>query len=71
MSKCEPLAKQLEKYRSLFHASNSMTDGKRTVIYSKTWVPGMGVENNCHARDANELEKQLFEDSKKIVNNFK
>lgn len=65
MSKCEPLAKQLEKCRSLFHSSNSTTDGKRTVTYSKTWVPGMGVKNNCHARDANALEKELFENSEK------
>ena len=65
MSKCEPLAKELEKCRSLFHASNSTTDGNRTVKYSKTWVPGMGVKNNCHSRDANDLEKQLFENSKK------
>ena len=65
MSKYEPLAKELEKCRSLFHASNSTTDGNRTVTYSKTWVPGMGVKNNCHFRDANDLEKQLFENSKK------
>lgn len=39
--------------------------GNRTVTYSKTWVPWMGVKNNCHARDANDLEKQLFEKSKK------
>ena len=65
MSKCEPLAKELEKCRSIFHASNSTTDGNRTVTYSKTWVPGMGIKNNCHARDANDLEKQLFKNSKK------
>ena len=65
MSKCEPLAKDLEKCRNIFHSSNSTTDGKRTVTYSKTWVPGFGVKNNCHVREANELEKQLFENNKK------
>ena len=29
------------------------------------WVPGFGTKNNCHARDANELEKKLFENAKK------
>ena len=42
MSKCEPLAKELEKSNSLFHASNSTTDGNRTVTYSKTWVSRAG-----------------------------
>ena len=65
ISKCEPLAKELEKCRSVFHGSNSTTDGNRTVTYSKTWVPGMGVKNNSHSRDASELEKRLFENSKK------
>ena len=58
MSKCEPLVKELKKCRSLFNASNSTTDGNRTVTYSKTWVPGMGVRNNCHSRDVNDLEKK-------------
>ncbi len=53
MSKCEPLAKKLEKCNNIFHASNSTTDGKRTVTYSKTWVPFFGVKNNCNARDVN------------------
>jgi hypothetical protein len=69
MSKCEPLAKELEKSKSLFHASNSTTDGNRTVTYSKTWIPGMGVKNNCHSRDANDLEKRLFENQNNKKNN--
>ena len=36
MLKCKPLAKELEKCKSLFHASNSTTDGNRTVTYNKT-----------------------------------
>ena len=65
MSKCESLAKAIEKSRSRFHSSTSTTDGNRTVTYSKTWVPGFGVKNNCHARDANELEKELFKAKEK------
>lgn len=64
MEKCESLAKKLEKSMSMFHSSNSTTDGNRTVTYSKTWVPGFGIKNHCHSRDANELEKKLFESSK-------
>lgn len=71
MSKCESLAKQLEKCRNLFHSSNSTTDGKSSVTYSRTWVPGMGVKNNCHARDANALKRNSLKIVKKIVNNFK
>ena len=65
MSKCEPLVKELERCNSIFHSSNSMTNGKRIVTYSKTWVPGFGIKNNCHARDASVLEKELFKNSKK------
>jgi len=66
MSKCESLAKELETYRrkNVFHLSNSTTDGERTVTYSKTWIPSMGTYNNYFARNANELEKSLFERSK-------
>jgi hypothetical protein len=64
MSKCETLARDLEKCRSMFHSSNSTTDGNRTVTYSKTWVPGFGKINSCHARNATNLEKTLYEDKK-------
>ena len=67
MSKCETLAKQLEKSRSMFgmHLSNSTSDGNRTVTYSRIWVLGIGVRNNCHARVVTEVEKKVFgKDSK-------
>jgi hypothetical protein len=65
MPNCEPLAKKIEKCAQRFHASNSTTDGKRTVTYSKTWIPGFGVQTNCHARDATMLEKELYNNAKK------
>jgi hypothetical protein len=32
---------------------------------AKTWIPGLDVKNNCHARNANELEKKLFKSAQK------
>ena len=68
MSKCEPLAREIEKSRSRFHSSISTTDGNRTVTYKKTWIPGLGTKNNCYARDASELEKKLFKNATKEKN---
>jgi hypothetical protein len=65
MSACPKLAKNLEKCFGVLHGSNSTTDGKRTVTYSRTTIPGFGgAINNCHARDANQLEKDLFNNQK-------
>jgi hypothetical protein len=65
MSKCQGLARDLERSGSMFHSSNATTDGKRTVTYNKIWFPGIATINHCYARDASELEKELFESSKK------
>ena len=64
MSKCESLAREIEKRRTAFHSSTATTDGKRTVTYSKTWIPGFGTKNACHGREANKIEKSLFEKTK-------
>jgi hypothetical protein len=62
-----PKAREVEraKTKGLFHSSKSTTDGNRTVTYGKTRVPGYGIYTSCHARDATDLEKELFESSKK------
>jgi hypothetical protein len=66
MSLCEVLAKEIEKKgRSVFYSQNSITDGNRTVIYTKIWLPGFGIRNVCYARDSSKLEKELFKSSKK------
>lgn len=65
MSRCESLARELEKTTGIFYSSTSTTDGKRTLTYSKSWIPGFGVKNVCHSRDATDLEKKLFGEIKK------
>jgi hypothetical protein len=34
-------------------------------FYNKTWIPSYGIKTNCYGRDATDLEKELFESSKK------
>jgi hypothetical protein len=65
MSQCETLANKVEKGWAVFHSSTATSDGKRTVTYSKTWIPGFGIKNACHARDASQIEKILFKKKKK------
>jgi hypothetical protein len=67
MSKCEPLAQELQKTRSFFdiHTTNSVSDGSRTVVFSQTWVPGLGTFHNCHGRLATSVEKDLVEKQNK------
>jgi hypothetical protein len=65
MSLCEVLAKEIEKKaENVFYSQNSTTDGNRTVIYTKSWLPGFGIRNVCYARDSSKLEKELFKSSK-------
>ena len=65
MSKCATLASELEEVKknssNKFHNSKSETDGERTVNYSETWVLGVGTFYECHSRQANNIEKELYE----------
>jgi hypothetical protein len=65
MSKCGSLAKAINKCDGFFHKSVYDTDGKRTVTYSETWIPGLGLRSNCHGRPASSIEKDLFDKSEK------
>jgi len=59
-----------KEYQTADYAIEQMDNFKNrfpnsAVKYSKTWVSNFGIKNNCYARDANELEKKLFESDKK------
>jgi hypothetical protein len=59
---CKVLEKKVRESESIipsFHKSESTTDGKKTTIYSETWLPFLGKRFNCHSRNATQVEKNL------------
>ena len=50
-SKCESLAREVEKCRSILSASKSMMNSKRIVIYSTTQIPGVDTKTNYYDKD--------------------